>query len=135
MTAEEKLAAEVTADFENRQKERKITERGWQLNINFVYGNQYCGIDGAGEIVEDAKKYYWQHRKVYRYQAFQTVENTPGVKSSGGFGRGKRQTVRRACLVYSRGCVRRYGFGRRYIAGYYVVGNMRNGVLQGDMER
>ncbi len=69
MTAEEKLAAEVTADFENRQKERKITERGWQLNINFVYGNQYCGIDGAGEIVEDAKKYYWQHRKVFNHIA------------------------------------------------------------------
>lgn len=68
-TAEEKLAAEVVADFENRQKERKIIERGWQLNMNFVCGNQYCAIDGAGEIAEDAKKYYWQHKKVFNHIA------------------------------------------------------------------
>lgn len=65
MTAEEILAAEVIKDFENRQKERRFLERSWQLNMNFVHGNQYCAIDGAGEIVEEAKKYYWQNKKVF----------------------------------------------------------------------
>lgn len=51
--AEQKLADEVTADFERRREERKRLERAWELNMNFVCGNQYCGINSVGEIEEE----------------------------------------------------------------------------------
>ena len=44
------LVEDVQADFSERQKERKKLERGWELNMNFLCGNQYCGINAAGEI-------------------------------------------------------------------------------------
>ena len=54
-TADERLAEEVTNDFLRRQEERRLTERGWQLNLNFVRGNQYCDINSKGEIFEEDK--------------------------------------------------------------------------------
>ena len=48
-TPEEKLALEVEEDFLRRREERRTLERGWQLNMNFVCGNQYCGLDAAGD--------------------------------------------------------------------------------------
>ena len=69
MTAEEKLAQEVTQDFLRRQEERKIIERGWQLNMNFVNGNQYCDINSRGELFEEDEKYYWQSRRVFNHIA------------------------------------------------------------------
>lgn len=68
-SAEEILADEIVADFNQRQTERKAVERGWQLNMNFTCGNQYCDIDGAGEIVETAKRYFWQGRAVFNHIA------------------------------------------------------------------
>ena len=44
-TAEEALAEEVKNDFLRRQEERRFTERGWQLNINFTDGRQYCDVN------------------------------------------------------------------------------------------
>lgn len=66
-TAEELLAEEVTKDFLTRQEERRLIERGWQLNMNFVSGNQYCDINSAGELYEEDKKYYWQSRRVFNH--------------------------------------------------------------------
>ena len=63
--AEQKLAQEVTADFEARRAERMKLERKWQLNINFIGGNQYCGINPAGDIEEEEKSYGWQPRRVF----------------------------------------------------------------------
>lgn len=63
--AEQKLADEVTADFERRREERKRLERAWELNMNFVCGNQYCGINSVGEIEEEEKYYGWQPRRVF----------------------------------------------------------------------
>ena len=40
-SAEEKLADEVTEDFLKRQEERRFLEIQWQMNMNFVNGNQY----------------------------------------------------------------------------------------------
>ncbi len=65
----EKLAEEVTRDFLRRQKERRLIERGWQLNMNFISGNQYCDIDSSGEIYEEEKKYFWQTRRVFNHIA------------------------------------------------------------------
>ncbi len=68
-TPEELLAEEVTRDFLKRQEERRLTERGWQLNMNFVSGNQYCDVNASGEIFEEEKGYYWQSRRVFNHVA------------------------------------------------------------------
>lgn len=67
--AEEELAEEVKNDFLKRQSERRLLERGWQLNINFVNGNQYCDINSKGEIFEEEEKYFWQYRRVFNHVA------------------------------------------------------------------
>lgn len=65
----EKLAEEVEKDFLLRQQERKPLERSWQLNMNFVCGNQYCDIDASGEMAEEEKEYFWQSRRVFNHIA------------------------------------------------------------------
>ncbi len=68
-THEEELAEEVEKDFLRRQQERKALERRWQLNMNFVCGNQYCDIDLSGELTGDKKQYFWQTRRVFNHIA------------------------------------------------------------------
>ncbi len=67
--AEEKLVAEVTADFKRRQEERRFIERGWELNMNFLSGNQYCDVNPFGDIEDESPAYMWQQRRVYNYIA------------------------------------------------------------------
>ncbi|MDE5789085.1 MAG: hypothetical protein K2H78_01580 [Clostridia bacterium] len=66
---EAELVAEVQADFKRRQEERRGIERGWQLNMNFLSGNQYCGVNTLGEIESDAGGYYWQEKRVFNHIA------------------------------------------------------------------
>ncbi len=66
---EGELIAEIYADFKRRQEERRRTERSWQLNINFVNGNQYCDVNPLGEIEGDSGGYYWQQKRVFNYIA------------------------------------------------------------------
>ena len=66
---EAELVAEVCADFKRRQEERRRIERGWQLNINFVNGNQYCDVNPLGEIEGESGGYFWQQRRVFNYIA------------------------------------------------------------------
>lgn len=68
-TAEEELVEEVRREFLERQSERRLLERGWQLNINFVNGNQYCDVNSKGEIYEEDEKYFWQSRRVFNHIA------------------------------------------------------------------
>ena len=68
-TEEELLAEEVTEDFLRRQEERRILERGWQLNMNFVAGKQYCDVNSSGEIYEEEKSYFWQTKRVFNHIA------------------------------------------------------------------
>lgn len=65
----EKLAAEITADFERRREERRSLENGWLLNLNFLSGNQYCDVSPYGEIEEEDKRFYWQSRRVFNHIA------------------------------------------------------------------
>lgn len=68
-TREKELISDVRADFERRQEERKAFDAQWQLNLNFVMGNQYCGI-GANDTLDDFdKQYFWQEREVYNHIA------------------------------------------------------------------
>ena len=65
----EALAQSVTADFEARQKARRQLERGWQLNMKFVSGDQFCDINSAGELEEEDTDFYWQSRRCFNHIA------------------------------------------------------------------
>ncbi|MDD3831554.1 MAG: hypothetical protein PHW00_02730 [Clostridia bacterium] len=63
------LVQEIKEDFEQRQRQRRAYENSWQLNINFVSGNQYCSVTPQGDIIEQDKYYYWQEKQVYNHIA------------------------------------------------------------------
>ncbi len=63
------LAREIGEDFLRRQKERRNLERGWQLNMNFVSGDQYCDVSPAGELEEEDPTFYWQSRRCFNHIA------------------------------------------------------------------
>ena len=65
----EDLIADVKADFKKRQEKRIAYERQWELNINFLNGNQYCDVNAQGELLEENKTFYWQGRGVYNHIA------------------------------------------------------------------
>jgi len=60
---------EIIKDYENRKEERKPFEAQWQLNINFLLGNQYCGINANDSIDDYEKQYFWQERETYNHIA------------------------------------------------------------------
>ena len=64
-----KIVEEVVSDFHSRQQARKSLETQWQLNINFMIGNQYSYIAGNGAINEDEKQYFWQEKEVFNHIA------------------------------------------------------------------
>lgn len=66
----EEIIAETREDFLERQKQRLFLERQWELNVNFLNGNQYCEINSRGEIYQkNANDYYWQERGVFNHIA------------------------------------------------------------------
>lgn len=66
---EERTVREVLESFEARRGERRLLERGWELNMNFLAGNQYCGINPAGELEEEQPRFAWQYRRVFNHIA------------------------------------------------------------------
>lgn len=64
------LVSHVNSEFDRMQKERLPYELQWQLNNNFLRGNQYCDINmqtmGIDEI---PKMYWWQQREVFNHIA------------------------------------------------------------------
>ncbi|MDD4110900.1 MAG: hypothetical protein PHS54_05075, partial [Clostridia bacterium] len=66
---EEDIVQEIIEDFKKRQEERRNFEAQWELNMNFLMGNQYCDIGLTGEIEEYDKQFYWQEREVYNHIA------------------------------------------------------------------
>ncbi len=65
----EDLVSSVLADFNRRRQERQNFERQWQLNLNYLAGNQYCEIMPTGEVKEEDKFYGWQSRNVFNHIA------------------------------------------------------------------
>ena len=65
----EKLVQEIRSDFEKRRRMRSHIERGWELNMNFISGNQYCDVSPRGTIEEEDEGYYWQSRKCFNHIA------------------------------------------------------------------
>lgn len=65
----EQIVKEVRADFERRGRDRLAFEAQWQLNTNFVLGNQYCYATRDGRVEPDEREYYWQEREVFNHIA------------------------------------------------------------------
>lgn len=62
----ENLVKDVINDFKYRQFERKPIEAQWLLNMNFLYGNQYCNIVN-NDVEDNSKQYFWQEREVFNH--------------------------------------------------------------------
>jgi hypothetical protein len=66
----ESIVDYVNQEFERRKQERMPFELQWQLNMNFLLGNQYCDINTVtGEIQEIDREFWWQERQVYNHIA------------------------------------------------------------------
>ncbi len=65
----EDVVQSVKADFAQRQKFRRPYELSWQLNMNFLMGNQYCAVTPRGSIEQEEKYYFWQEKQVYNHIA------------------------------------------------------------------
>ena len=66
---EERIVRAVLQEFEARREARRGLERGWELNMNFLEGNQYCEIGPTGELEEEQARFYWQDRRVFNHIA------------------------------------------------------------------
>ena len=67
--SENKIVNDVVADYLKRREARRSLESQWQLNINFMMGNQYSYISSNGGIREDEKRYFWQEKEVFNHIA------------------------------------------------------------------
>lgn len=65
----EDIVADVQKDFNARQKMRRPYELTWQLNMNFVMGNQYCVVSPRGAVEQEEKYYFWQEKQVFNHIA------------------------------------------------------------------
>lgn len=65
----EDIVREVREDFDARREARRPYELTWQLNMNFLMGNQFCNITGRGDIQQDEKYFFWQEREAYNHIA------------------------------------------------------------------
>lgn len=65
----EEIIAQTENDFEERRQERVLLERQWELNVNFLSGNQYCDLSAKGEILDEDKQFFWQTHRVYNHVA------------------------------------------------------------------
>ena len=63
------IANQIQEDFVKRSEERKAFEAQWQLNLNFLMGNQYCSIAPNNEVQDYEKQFFWQEREVYNHIA------------------------------------------------------------------
>lgn len=65
----EEIVAQTESDFEHRRQQRIQLERQWELNVNFLTGNQYCDVSSSGEIYGENKEFFWQNRRVFNHIA------------------------------------------------------------------
>ena len=46
----DKIVKEVIDDFKRRAEARKSFDLIWQINMNFLMGNQYCNVGYGGQL-------------------------------------------------------------------------------------
>lgn len=66
---EEKIVKEVMDDFRNRAEMRRSFDTIWQINMNFLMGNQFCNVGYSGQVEESDRQYFWQEREVFNHIA------------------------------------------------------------------
>ena len=66
---EEKIVKEVIDDFKKRAEARKSFDLIWQINMNFLMGNQYCNVGYGGNLEEADRQFFWQEREVFNHIA------------------------------------------------------------------
>ena len=69
MTEEEKIVKEIKEDFKARADARRNFDIIWQLNLNFLMGNQYCNVGYGGKVEEMERQFFWQEREVFNHIA------------------------------------------------------------------
>lgn len=65
----DELVSEVREDYKRRREERRSLEQKWNLDLNYLAGNQYCEISPTGAIEEEDSEYFWQNKNVYNHIA------------------------------------------------------------------
>jgi len=63
------IVKDILEDLNKRSNDRKQFEQTWELNMNFMLGNQYSYVNPNGEIETSPKNYYWEEREVYNHIA------------------------------------------------------------------
>lgn len=63
------IVEEVMKDFHARAQARKSFDTIWQLNMNYLIGNQYCDVGYGGIVEETDRQYFWQEREVFNHIA------------------------------------------------------------------
>ena len=61
------IVSGILEEFSKRREERKSFDLAWELNINFLLGNQFCYVAENGEIAKTPKAFYWQGEEVYNH--------------------------------------------------------------------
>jgi hypothetical protein len=61
------LVKSVTEDFETWRTARKDFDLQWQLNMDFMRGNQNNYISNFDTVVNVGKRFYWQQREVFNH--------------------------------------------------------------------
>lgn len=62
----EHLISFVNDEYKRRQRDRLPYELQWQLNVNFIEGNQYIDINTMAMKLEEIPRFYeWQEREVF----------------------------------------------------------------------
>ena len=66
---QKELVQEVWKDFKTREEERRPFELNWQLNINFLNGNQYCYVNSNNILKNVDRQYFWEEQQVFNHIA------------------------------------------------------------------
>ena len=66
---DEELVKQVREDFKKRREEKRALEQKWNLNLNYLRGNQYCEISPTGAVEEEDAEFFWQNKNVYNHIA------------------------------------------------------------------
>ena len=66
---DEFIVKTIKEDFKRRQEERRSQELIWELNINYMVGNQYSCISTRGLVEPMEKNFYWESREVFNHIA------------------------------------------------------------------
>ncbi len=66
----EEIISYLNREYDRRHNEKQSLQLQWELNSNFIAGNQYCDINTTTKTVEQLKKENdWTQKEVYNHMA------------------------------------------------------------------